>query len=292
MQAPFSGFVLPPAPHAVALVVAAAVIVALLYAIRPPVTQRTVLAFTPWMISGAALHVFYQVGEQFQRQLYPPVVEPLFSAPAVYLTTFVAMGAVWAATAIVGQRRSPGGERSDGTARYFGALSLGITIPLVGLLIWQGLDAETTAITLEPIIPVLGVLVTMAVTFVIYILLGTWRTYVIAEARLVGALVLFAHLLDGITTAIGVDILGTGERSVLPARIIDVAAGLPTAEYIGTGWLFVVVKMIVAVAIVVVFADYVSERPTRGNLCFAFIAAVGLGPAMNNLFLFLLGVGG
>jgi uncharacterized membrane protein len=40
---------------------------------------------------------------------------------------------------------------------------------------------------------------------------------------------------------------------------------------------------------VVTFADYVSEEPTKGNLLFAFITAVGLGPALNNFFLFLLG---
>ena len=107
---------------------------------------------------------------------------------------------------------------------------------------------------------------------------------------LVGGLVLFAHLLDGISTAVAVDVFGTTERSLLPARIMEFAGILPTEPYLGTGWLFVAVKLAVASLIVVAFADYVREEPVRGNLLFAVVIAVGLGPAMNNLFITFLGV--
>jgi uncharacterized membrane protein len=288
MQVPFEGFVVPSVEYSALLVVGAAVVLALLYAIQPPVTQRTVLAFVPWMISGSALHVFYQIGELYQVQLYPPVIEPFFSAPAVYLTTFVAMGAVWVLSSIVGIRSRSSVSGGDKVTQYLGALGLGVMITLVGLMIWQGFDPAVGP--MEPILPLVGIIVTMVATFLVYILIGTWRTHIIAQARLVGALVLFAHLLDGITTAIGADILGVTERSVLSARIMEFAADLPTAEFLGSGWLFVVVKMLLAVLIVIGFADYVHEEPTRGNLFFALIVALGIGPAMNNVFLFLLGV--
>ena len=288
MQVPFEGFVVPPVEYTALLAVGTALVLALLYALQPPVTQRTVLAFVPWMVSGAALHVFYQVGEQFQVSLYPAFAEPLFSAPAVYLTTFVAMGAIWVLSAIVGLGFQSSVSGDDKVSRYLGAAGLGVMIALVGLVVWQGLDPAVGP--LEPILPLVGIITTMVVTFVVYILIGTWRTRIIAQARIVGALVLFAHLLDGITTAIGRDVLEIGERSVLSARIMEFAADLPTAQYIGSGWLFVVVKMLLAVVIVVGFADYVSEDPVRGNLFFALIVALGIGPAMNNVFLFLLGV--
>ena len=288
MQVPFEGFVVPPVEYAALLAVGAAVVLALLYAVQPPVTQRTVLAFVPWMVSGAALHVFYQLGEAYQTSIYPAVAEPFFSAPAVYLTTFIGMGGIWVVSSIAGLRSQSSVSGSDKVSRYLGAMGLGVMISLVGLLFWQGLDPAVGP--MEPVLPLVGIIVTMVATFVVYILIGTWRTHIIAQARLVGALVLFAHLLDGITTAIGQDIIGFEERSVLSARIMEFAAGLPTAEYIGSGWLFVVVKMLLAVLIVVGFADYVSEEPTRGNLFFALIVALGIGPAMNNIFLFLLGV--
>ena len=166
------------------------------------------------------------------------------------------------------------------------ATGVGVLIPLLGLVVWQGRDPQLAP--MEPIWPVLGLVVSIVLTFVIYIAIGAWRTYVIAQARYVGAFVLFAHTFDGVTTAIGVDVLGGGERSALPAAILDFAAGLPVADTIGTGWLFVLVKVTLASAIVVLFADYLDEEPAQANLLLAIIAIVGLGPAVNNFFLFLL----
>ncbi|MFC7132610.1 MULTISPECIES: DUF63 family protein [Salinibaculum] len=288
---PFEGFETLSLEYTVVLLVGTVLVLALLNAIRPPVTQWTVIAFVPWMIAGSALHVFYQLGQIYSVEIYPAIVRPFFSAPSVYLTTFIVMGAVWIISAILGMGEQSKTKGSDVIAQYLGTTGVGVSLALVGLLAWQGLDPQVGAeITfVDRFIPLVGIVATMALTFVVYILIGAWRTYIIAEARYVGAVVLFAHLLDGVTTTIGVDILGTGERSVIPARIIEFAGTLPTAQYLGTGWLFLVVKLLVAVAIVVVFADYVRDEPNQGNLLFAFVAAVGLGPAMNNVFLFLLG---
>jgi uncharacterized membrane protein len=289
MQVPFEGFVTPPLPHTVFLIITVVTIIAVLYTMRPPITQMLILAFAPWMVSGAALHVFYQLGEQFQVQLYPPLIEPLFSAPAVYLTTFISMGFIWIVATIVGQTVKSVAEGRDYVAYYVGSMGIGVMVTLVALVFWQAFDPLVDP---EFIIPTVGLIVTLPVTFVLYVLLGVWRTYIIAEARYVGLLVLFSHVLDGVTTAIGVDILGAGERSVIPARIMEFAASLPTAEYLGSGWLFLVIKIFVAVAVIVLFADYIREEPTRGNLLFAFVAAVGLGPAANNYLLFVLGLAG
>jgi len=287
MQVPFEGFVIPSPEYVALLVVGTAVVLALLYAIQPPVTQRTVLAFVPWVVSGSALHVFYLIGEQFDAQIYPPLLEPFFAAPAVYLTTFVGMGAIWVVSAIIGLGSQSSIEGGDKVAQYLGAMGVGVMIPLVALVFWQGQDP---ALSTEPVFPLVGVILTMVLTFVVYILIGAWRTYIIAEARLTGALILFGQMLDGVTTAIGVDFLDIEERSALSRSIIEFSADLPTAETIGAGWLFVVVKTLLAAFIVVAFADYISEEPTRGNLFGAVVMALGLGPAMNNVFLFLLGV--
>lgn len=288
---PFEGFQTLSLEYAAILLVGTILLLALLNAVRPPVTQMTVLAFVPWMGLGATLHVFYQVGEFYNAETYPPVVAPFFSAPAVYLTTFLAMGTVWVAAAVFGKGKQSRTKGKEIVSRYLGLIGIGVALAFIGMLAWRGLDPAVGAdITMvERFIPIVGLVATMLLTFIVYMLIGAWRTYIIAEARYVGALALFAHLLDGITTTIGVDILGIGERSVVPARIIEFAGMLPTAPYIGSGWLFLVVKLLVAVAIVVTFADYVSEEPTQGNLLFAFVTAVGLGPALNNLFLFLLG---
>jgi len=283
MQVPFSGFEVPSLLYLLVLLAGLVTVAALLYVTRPPVTQRTVLAFVPWVASGAALHVFYQLGSRPGQQVYPALVEPLFAAPAVYVTTFVVMGVVWLAAMVLGTAR--GGERL--ATRYLGVVGAGVLLALLGLLVWQALGP---ALSPRPVAPLLTLIGTAALTFVVYVLIGTWRTWVLAEARLAGGLVLFAHLLDGVSTAVAVDVFGTTERSLLPARIMEFAGTLPTEPYLGTGWLFVVVKLVVAALIVVAFADYVREEPVRGNLLFAVVVAVGLGPAMNNLFITLLGV--
>jgi uncharacterized membrane protein len=50
------------------------------------------------------------------------------------------------------------------------------------------------------------------------------------------------------------------------------------------------VKVAVALAIVVTFADYARERPAEGALVFAGVMAGGLGPATNNFLVFILGL--
>lgn len=286
MQVPFEGFVVPPLAYTAFLVVGVAVVIAAVYTLRPPITQRTVLAFVPWIVSGSALHVFYQLGELYRVQLYPPVLAPLFSAPAVYLTTFVAMGTAWLLSIYVGPRARPGAD--DSISQYLGAFGLGLLISLVGLVLWHG--SGDTLGPLEPVFPLLGIGLTVVVTAATYAVLNAWQPQVIAQARLAGTLVLFAHLLDGITTAIGADFLEVGERSVLSARILEFAAGLPTEPLIGAGWLFAVVKLLLAALIVLGLAEFVEEDPVQGNLFLAVVVALGLGPAMNNVFLFLLGV--
>lgn len=282
MTAPFTDFAFPPLVHSVSLVVSSVIIIALLFVMRPPVNQRTVLAFIPWMVSGGILHVFYQLGEIFQVHIYPENVAPLFAAPAVYLTTFIGMGLIWVVSTMI----VPSSKLDRKVPQYLGAIGVGVTVPLIGLVIWQGLDPQVTP--MEPVWPIFGLIISMVVTALIYFAIGAWRTYIVARAKYVGALVIFAHMFDAITTTIGVDILGAGERSTVPRAILDFAGDLPTADLLGTGWLFILFKAFLATAIVVYFAEDLKEYETQTNLLFAFVIALGLGPAVHNFFLFFL----
>jgi len=68
---------------------------------------------------------------------------------------------------------------------------------------------------------------------------------------------------------------------------MEFAGSLPTASTVGSGWLFVVVKLAVAVAVVVLMDDYLREEPVEASLVLSLVVAVGLGPATNNVVLFL-----
>lgn len=286
MVEPFTDFAIPPLLQSVSLLVGCGIILALLLATRPPVTQRTVIAFVPWIVSGAALHVFYQLGEIYQVRLYPPEIEMLFSAPAVYLTTFGAMGTVWAVMSMV----LPRDKHRTQVPLFLGVIGVGFTLPLMGLLVFQGQDPAVSP--LEPTWPLVALFASIVATAAVYFFLGIWRTYIIAKARLAGALVIFAHLFDAITTTIGVDQLGASERSAVPRAILDFTADLPVPEVLGTGWLLIILKLFLAGAIVMYFADDLRDHESQTNILFAFVTALGLGPAAYNFFLFVLSPAG
>jgi uncharacterized membrane protein len=273
-----SGLVVPPLPYLIALVVAAATVASFLVSLTPRIEQRHVLAFTPWMAVGASAHVFHQLEPAVD--VYPDWAEPLFGAPTVYVTTFIALGSIWTILAF-GSSINP--DEDDNVALFLGLTGIVALFGLFAFAAWR--DA---LVGIKPFWSAIAFVITIPITIAIYFVMAYTATGVVARARLLGGLVVFAHALDGITTAVGVDIIGAGERSPLPRMIMDVAGQLPVAEAIGTGWLFVLVKLVIAVGIVVAFAEYLETEPLRGNLAFAVIIALGLGPAVNNLLLFAL----
>ncbi|WP_123534911.1 DUF63 family protein [Halosimplex salinum] len=277
MQILPSGLALPPLPYAIVLVVLTVASVAALYLLGPPVTGKQVLAFAPWMIAGGAFHAFHQVG------LFPAAAGPFFAAPAVYVTTFLLAAAVWIPSTIRAQML----DDPDRIARNLAFLGTSLLLALVAVAyaFAVGRVQSSVALVWLPI----GFLGAAVLTAPCYYLLALRWTGAVDHAGLGGPLVVFAHALDGFSTAIGVDVIGTGERTPIPRRIMDFAETLPTYSYLGKGWLFAVVKLVLAMGIVLLLADLVEEEPSQGNLLLAFVAAVGMGPAANNLFLFLLG---
>jgi uncharacterized membrane protein len=270
-----SGLVVPGLEYVLGLAVLTLVVVVLLVGMDPSVTNGLVVAFGPWMVIGGGLHAFYQIGT------YSPTVAPLFSAPAVYVTAFDVLCVVW----ILAQFLSRVWDAPHVVSRYVGGVGTGVLVVLVGALFYQSIPFGGPYF----VWPATIVLVSGMVAVVTYFLLGVWLTDAVSKVGLAGGLVVIAHALDGISTAIGVDVLGTGERSPLPRAIMEFAGTLPTADVIGVGWLFVLVKLVVAVGLLVYIADWVEDDPTAGRLALAFTAALGLGPAANNLFLFVIG---
>jgi uncharacterized membrane protein len=261
-----TGFALPPLPY-LAVVAAAVVTVGFLLSRESPlVDDRTVLAFGPWMALGSALYVC------FQLQVYPDVIAPLFGSPIVYATTFAGAGATW-----LGARR---------TSRPLLALA-GVGAVLALLPTAAALNYGVANDTLNLAWPLAAVVSAAVLGHVAWWLAERRRPQDVAIVGAAGALGVFGHVLDGTSTAVGVDVLGFGEQTPLSAAIMEFAASLPTHPYIGEGWLFVLVKTAIAVGVVLLLADYVREEATEGFLLLAFVAAVGLGPGVHNVLLFV-----
>ena len=270
-----TGFGLPPLLYLAVLVGGTVLVGSLLWALEPPIDQGTVVALAPWMAIGGALHAFNQP----PIEAYSPAVEPLFGTPAVYLTTFVTVGFVWVVLSLVGtQRGSPGN-----ISRNLGLVGTGVLTVLVVIAVVMALRSNLLSV----VWPTISVVVAIVVSVVTIGVVAFWRTPVFVRARYATPVVVFAHVLDGVSTAVGTDVLGIGERSPVPRAIMEFASTLPTEPFFGTGWLFLLVKLLVAVAVVVLMHQYLEDEPAEASLVVAFIAAVGLGPATNNVVLFL-----
>jgi uncharacterized membrane protein len=215
-------------------------------------------------VFGSAAHVLYVI------DALPDAVRPLGGTPAVYVAVAtLGVGAWVLADAVLDGPTVPRALAASG-----GLLALGAVVA-VGL----------AGASMSPGAPAAAVVVASVLAAVAWAGLSRAAPAVRTTGAL-GAFVIFAHLLDGVSTAVGVDVLGFGERTPLSRVIIEFAAGLPTDPVLGAGWLFVLVKLGVASLVVWLFADLVDEEPVRSRLLLGFVAAVGLGPAVHNLLLF------
>lgn len=260
-----SGFSLPPAFYLAVIAVLGGLAVAALWTARPQVNQAIVVAFAPWMVGGAALYALYQV------EVLPPSIAPFFGSPAVYLTTFAVAGLVWAA-----------GTRYEFMAPVLVASVGGVVmLGTVGLALGTAAENGTLALTWS----------TVALAVASVLAGGVWLladrfTVSAGDTGLAGLLVVIGHVLDGVTTAVGFDVLHFGEQSPLSRFVLETGTALPTAEVLGAGWLFVVVKLALALAVVLLLSDLVREDPRQGYALLGVVAAVGLGPGAHNLVLF------
>jgi uncharacterized membrane protein len=264
------GFSLPPVPYLVGLLVAAGAVAWAAARRRPAVTTARVLAFVPWMVLGSAIHVLYVAGA------LPDVARPLGGTPAVY----AAVGTVGVGTWVLADTALEGSAVPRSLAASGGVLALGSVV-----------SVGVAGASLSPVAPAAGIVVAAGLAGATWAGLTRALPAVRATGTL-GAFVVFAHALDGVSTAVGVDVLGFGERTPLSRLIIEFAAGLPAEPIIGAGWLFVLVKLGVASLVVWLFADLVEAEPTRSRLLLGFVAAVGLGPAVHNLLLFTIATPG
>lgn len=263
------GFALPPLPYLLLVLGAAGLAAAVLLAADPAVTEVTVVAFAPWMAAGAGLYALYQVGA------VAGALAPLFGSPTVYVTTFALMGVLWGGVSLVG--RDP---RFATVVLLVGGV--GLMCAVLGFALVVGLSRPP----LRVLWPGIGLAAAVALAWVGWMVLGSIRPRATSATGMAGLLAVFGHALDGLSTAVGVDVLGFGEQTPLSAAIIEIGAALPTAPYLGAVWLFVLVKVALAAGIVVLLADYVEEAPREGFLLLGGVAAVGLGPGVHNLVLF------
>ncbi len=247
-----------------------------LYSVGPTVTDWTAAALAPWIGVGAVLHVLYQ------EQSFFEAVRPLFGNPMVYLTTATAVAVVWTVSEFIVDMRPPGASND----RQLGAVGGGV---LLAVLAWSiYIVAVRQFVEVRPFWPTIAFVGAALVTGVGWVVVSVLFSSSASVAGRTGLVVLFGHTLDGVSTALAVDgpVSGFTERTPLSRWVLEVGASLPTAEVIGTAWLFVLVKMVLAAVVIVAFRETLRDSPALGRMVLVFVAAVGLGPGLHNVVLF------
>jgi uncharacterized membrane protein len=99
-----------------------------------------------------------------------------------------------------------------------------------------------------------------------------------------GGFVVFAQAFDATTTAVGTDVLGYTEQTPLSKFVLTVARRLPLTELIGVGWIYILLKVALALSIVSLLSD--DMESVSEPLALAVVAFAGFGPAVHNVVLY------
>jgi len=256
---------------------ASLLVLGLLWFVRPRLRQETVLAMTPWMIAGSAAHALFTVGA------YPDQFVLLFGQEAIYLTTFILTGMVWAMM----ETASAFGRTTGTDAQYLTASGVGAAVITIGAVLLHGFGAELESV-LFAVGALLGAVVVASLAF--FVLSYAYSKGVI-ETGLLGWLLVFGHVLDGTTTVVAVDVNGTPVNYELGQQIVDFAATLPTYEFLGAAWLLVVLRLALALVVVAgvahLLSRYLQGREAWGYAFLGLIVAFGLGPGFHHFLILM-----
>lgn len=133
--------------------------------------------------------------------------------------------------------------------------------------------------------PIVAIAASSVLSSLLWASLHWWIPDRVRTAGTAGFFVIFGQTLDGVTTIVGVDLLGFTEQVPLSRLVLEIASQLPTVSVLGTAWLLLVLKT--ALAVLLLFA---VDPDADGPAGFTSLALVGAGlagfwPGINNLLL-------
>lgn len=235
----------------------------------PELEWSIVVAFVPWMAVGATLVVIGRVGTSL------PSVLSVDGMGGAYLWTVGAAGLVWLGSS-VSQRTA------DDVATASAVGSVGVVV-LVVLLVRLFSNVGSLSVGW----PLLSVGFSLAVTLVSLEVVAKLWPEIAERWSPLAALVVFGHVLDGVTTLVGVDVLGFIEQTPLSRAILAFTRSLPLANSLGVGWMFLGFKIVLAYVIVIaVPIGFTTDRQLQ-NLLIAIGIATGFVPGVHNVLLYL-----
>jgi uncharacterized membrane protein len=254
-------------------------------------------ALVPFMLFGGVLRVVEDSFVSARRAgVAPPVDLPwsaLIISPFIYFTVFViTVGTLLASGWLARTGRA---ENYYDLLRRIGAVVLALpTLYLVYL------SATTDYVGWNPMVFVVTMGLSTAIAYGAYVAVDRYRPAIHAGTGYMGLVIIWGHAIDGVANVIASDwtwVFGVGEYGAKhPANriIIDVTNSIQPATLtatIGDSWPFLVIKILVAVAILAIFdEEFVERNPRYAVLLLGAILAVGLGPGTRDMVRVTLGI--
>jgi uncharacterized membrane protein len=247
-------------------------------------------ALVPFMLFGGVLRVVEDSFVSARGAGVPPPVDFPWSAliisPFIYFTVFfltvaALLGCKWLAY-------TDRAETYHDPLRLFGGVVLAVaTLYLVSL------SATTDYVGWFPMVFVVTMALSSAIAYGAFVAVERYRPAINAGTGYVGLVVIWGHTVDGVANVIASDwtqVFGVGEygaKHPINRIIIDITNSIQPASFtaaIGDSWPFLVIKVIVAVAILAVFDErFVEENPRYAVMLLVAIVAVGLGPGTRDM---------
>jgi len=253
-------------------------------------------ALVPWMLFGGALRVVEDAFDATPAGVDPAITYPLnvlIISPIIYFTVFVlALGALLASMRL---------QRAGYTDTYhypLGAIGAGILAITAGYLTF--LAMTTDYVGWHPLILVTVVGLATLIAGGVYLALERWSPATNSGTGLIGAVVVWAHAIDGVANVLASDwtwvfgLAGYGSKHPIDRILSGILTSVQPASVtamVGDSWLFLVVKIAVAVLIVSLFDDrFMDESPRYAVMLLGAVVAVGLGPGTRDMIRVTLGI--
>jgi uncharacterized membrane protein len=260
--------------------------------------REFVAALVPFMLFGGAFRAVEDsfVAAQFAG-VTPPIEFPasaLLISPFIYFTVFfIALAAFLLAKWL---QRAELTETFQWPLAAFGSVAF---LGAFGYLFVLSVTTDYVDSFLLVLVATVGIATALSVG--IYAAIERYRPEYNAGTGYVGLIVIWAHAIDGVANVIASDWTGVfgisfqyTPKHVANRIIIDVTNAIQPAwltDAIGDSWTFLLVKLVVAVAIVSLFDDeFVAESRYYAAMLLVAIIAVGLGPGTRDMIRVAFGI--
>jgi len=244
----------------------------------------------PFMLFGGVLRVVEDANDAVPEGVSQAIAYPwnsLIISPVIYVTVFlITLGALLAAIRL----RERGVVETY--ARPMAAVGSAVFLVTFGYLVW--LAYTTDYVSFYPQVTVTVLVIATALSAGIWWGIDRVAPEINAGTRRIGLVVIWGHAIDGVANVLAADWLGAigvnlayspkhpANRFIIGLTETIVPESLLAS--LGSAWPFLLVKLVVAVAVVWIFDEHIfEESPRYAFLLLTAIVAVGLGPGTRDM---------